>query len=266
MTDHGILFQPAMVRVQLARLKTQTRRVVAPSNCTVNGSRVRASSPAWKGLLFDHPRTIVRTRSTMMQAVAGPDAPYDLHLDVPFLHPEDAAAGRKWEDDECFYRVRPIVQRGDRLWVRESAWYDPEVCRGLEDRGLRCFFPGRLVRFEDGGWGTSPFGNGDEILKLAGLRRKPGIHMPRWASRLTWSVTDVRLQRLHAIDEADAQAEGALRMSMDDEAKFYETPDGGSYRCGFAGIWAHINGRDSWDANPWIVAYTGDVANRNIDA
>jgi hypothetical protein len=98
---------------------------------------------------------------------------------------------------------------------------------------------------------------------------KPSIFMPRWASRLTLTVTDVRVQRLQDISEEDAIAEGIT-----------EAPDGwwsadhkagaplagcdarGAYYC----LWNHINGPGSWDANPWIVAPTFAVERRNIDA
>jgi hypothetical protein len=33
----------------------------------------------------------------------------------------------------------------------------------------------------------------------------------------------------------------------------------------FANYWHEINGRDSWDANPWVAAYTFSVEKRNID-
>lgn len=252
MTDHGILFSAAMVGAQIEGRKTQTRRVVAPANCTVNGYRVRAANPAWKGLLFDHPECQLRTQSTIMQAIAGADAHFDLHLDVPFLHPDDAARGRKWEDDECFYRVRPIVERGDRLWVREAFMY-----AGGGDPGLLLY---RAT------WRDDAKTHGcDNIPAEEPKGWTPGIHMKRAISRLTWLVTNVRFQRLHEIDELDAPAEGALRMVMDDEGKFYQI-DSGTYRCGFAGVWAHINGASSWEANPWVVAYTGTVERRNIDA
>lgn len=85
--------------------------------------------------------------------------------------------------------------------------------------------------------------------------------MPRWASRLTLTVTDVRLERLQDISEADAIAEGVGRLTT-------SVPKMGksiSARDAFHDIWNDINGPDAWDANPWVAAYSFDLRKRNID-
>ena len=93
----------------------------------------------------------------------------------------------------------------------------------------------------------------------------PSIHMPRWASRLTLRITDVRVERLQDISEADAQAEGAARLVMDDEGKFYERDDG-TYRMGFYGVWEHLNAkRAPWDSNPWVWCLSFFAIRKNID-
>lgn len=95
---------------------------------------------------------------------------------------------------------------------------------------------------------------------------KPGIHMRRSDSRLTLRITDVRVERLQDISEADAQAEGAARLVMDDEGKFYERDDG-AYRMGFYGVWEHINGkRAPWDSNPWVWCLSFDPIRANVDS
>jgi len=126
------------------------------------------------------------------------------------------------------------VQPGDRLWVRE-AFYSMsghyEVTEG----------PNVLYRASD---------------EAPGRTWRPSVHMPRWASRLTLTVSDVRVQRLHEISEADAQAEG--------------TTPFGEYRpshiSAFRSLWNHLHGFGAWDANPEVVALTFTVTKGNIDA
>lgn len=147
---------------------------------------------------------------------------------------------------------------GDRLWVRETWKWDGvdsigAATRDFEDLMGPSFGP-MFYKADDPLCGPSKWW--------------PGIHMPRWASRLTLTVTDVRVERLQDISEADALAEGAPRLVMDDDGKFYESLTG-THRTGFAGLWEHINGARagcSWDENPWVVALTFRPALDNIDA
>lgn len=61
---------------------------VNPETCSVLSCRVKATSPTWRGLDFS--RAVIRTQATALIAMLGRDeAPYDLHLDVPFCHPDD---------------------------------------------------------------------------------------------------------------------------------------------------------------------------------
>ncbi|WP_234245231.1 hypothetical protein [Klebsiella pneumoniae] len=86
----------------------------------------------------------------------------------------------------------------------------------------------------------------------------PSLHMPRWASRILLEITDVRVERLNAISEEDAEAEG-----IDMEA-LYDSQD--CYDCiadhnmtgrptvtgAFKYLWESIYGKESWKANPWV--------------
>lgn len=92
----------------------------------------------------------------------------------------------------------------------------------------------------------------------------PSIHMPRWASRLTLTVTDVRVQRLQEISEEDAIAEGALTAT--------HLPNVGAMSCNqarqaFADLWNSLHDKPGtrWEDNPWLYALTFDVAPGNID-
>lgn len=133
---------------------------------------------------------------------------------------------------------------GDRLWVRERCL----TISGPRYRGVRYLADqaddGELDRAAEGGqWD---------------VKSRPSIHMPRWASRLTLTVTDVRVQRLQEIGEADAEAEGALRSLDVDSCRF-------THLGGFKTIWRTIHGEHAWVDNPWVVAPTFTVERRNID-
>jgi hypothetical protein len=102
--------------------------------------------------------------------------------------------------------------------------------------------------------------------------------MPRWASRLTLTVSDVRVQRLTDITETDALAEGVQCCGMCRDAN--GLPDWLGYHVpgvpmttqsspigAFASLWHSIHGADDWNFyNPWIVAISFAVEHGNIDA
>lgn len=169
-------------------------------------------------------------------------------------HDERNSSPSKWwldvqtdVDDNSHNEIEVRFAKGDRLYVRET-WSAEHLWSSTKPRDIPC---GPIWYWADG----NP-SDGDWT------KPKPGIHMPRWASRLTLTVTDVRVQRLQEITPADAIAEGiaprANSMTID-----CDTPDP---RDGFKSLWASINGAGSWAANPWIVALTFTVERRNIDA
>jgi hypothetical protein len=67
--------------------------------------------------------------------------------------------------------------------------------------------------------------------------------MPRWASRAARRLIDIKPQRLHAIDDADAAREGVVTGLKGNAAG----------RAEFWVLWEKINGdRYPWDANPYV--------------
>ena len=137
------------------------------------------------------------------------------------------------EDGDQGFNCR-YGQPGDRLWVRE-AWRVIDLAN--------CFAPREITAahrmwFEADGPHEPPAG-----------RYRPGMFMPRWASRITLEVAGVRVERLQDISEADAQAEGCERRNDDDEDAYVATA---TYRQGYRQLWNSINGAGSWDLNPWV--------------
>lgn len=139
----------------------------------------------------------------------------------------------------------PYGHPGDRLWVRE-AWRAMAIFDNRPPRDLGV--PVAYIADESAG-------------ALPGFGRyRHARFMPRWASRITLEISDVRVERLCEISEADAVAEG---LEWRDECWATYDADGrmvcgGSpdpreaYRC----LWININGPGSWDANPWVWALT----------
>jgi hypothetical protein len=137
----------------------------------------------------------------------------------------------------------PYGQPGERLWVRESHlnWWK------LNAEGTAREFS-HVAAFRADGYELQ---DGEKWI--------PSIHMLRAASRITLEITDVRVERLQAISDADAAAEGCPcyvcgrtmdGTSEDDCHCFHRKAAASDYR----DLWESINGAGSWDANPWVWA------------
>jgi hypothetical protein len=88
----------------------------------------------------------------------------------------------------------------------------------------------------------------------AGGRWRPSIHMPRWASRITLEITDVRVERLQDISEADAVAEGCKPIRPELMLDGLIVRPGRSAVEEFRLVWEQIHGHGggSWEKNPWV--------------
>ncbi len=168
------------------------------------------------------------------------------------------------------------VQVGDRLYVRES-WQT-----GMTGNGPQIAYAATPDCVEIDAWdghneGCGPSFNYDRCPGakwhhwlgdvLAAGPWRPSIHMPRWASRLTLVVTDVRLQHLQDITEEDARAEGMQEPTLRDLGGELEQA-AWSERQVFSRLWSSLHTRpgERWEDNPAIVALTFTVHRRNIDA
>lgn len=154
---------------------------------------------------------------------------------------------------------------GDRIWVRET-W--GVVSHELDEDGrIQPWTPDRPATAIH----EMPFGNGyysghaiyaadgdftwgdDDGYEDGRSCWKPSIHMPRAASRILLEITDVRVERLNAISQEDAQAEG---MELTGWRPTYSDPDSGGEVMtpydNFAELWSSIYGDESWKANGWV--------------
>ena len=172
-------------------------------------------------------------------------------------HIDGSPCTRNFTKSRC-----PYGKSRDLLWVRERAHYGPDRVAYSADNPA-------LARGEKvDGWGPA----------------RPSIHMPRWASRLTLEITDVRVERLQDISEEDAKAEGLKAITKDGGRTIkYGIPDNDGYpgndnhgwewrewcvdpRRAYFTLWDKINGDSAHLANPWVWVLTFAVHHANVDA
>lgn len=138
----------------------------------------------------------------------------------------------------------PFGKPGDRIWVRET-W--AEAGAGAPDLQLyRANYPEHVPsRYEN-------------VPSAWDVRWKPSIHMPRWASRILLEITDVSVERLNGISEANAEAEGINMEALADSQDCYDCiadhnmTGRPTAKGAFKYLWESIYGEENWQANPWV--------------
>ncbi len=156
----------------------------------------------------------------------------------------------------------PFGKVGDRIWVRET-WQHSNYPFGPYEDGCDVFYRADFLNDVHGP---------DGELSPEGRYRfwNASIHMPRTASRILLEITDVRIERLHDISEADAIAEGLAAVTKDGKLFKHGIPDldglpgrdnlGWPWhewevdpRDAFKKIWESTGG--DWNANQWVWVY-----------
>lgn len=128
----------------------------------------------------------------------------------------------------------PYGAAGDRLWVRETWCAEPEYDM-VKPSDIPLDSPIWYRAQAD-----------DDLSKW-----RPSIFMPRWASRITLEITNIRVERLQDISKSDAISEGVK--PCDDESH-HEIPFGCVCEVDrFKSLWDSINAdRAPWESNPWV--------------
>jgi len=220
MKESPILFSAPMVIATLDGTKTQTRRII----------KRPIKHPGWTGY------TVTYAQDGAIEC--GPDYP----------------------DGEDDFVKCPYGQPGDRLWGRENFWLDrrnkdrgpnqeviysatPEIYRDPHGKLKPCRWPS----------GSVPFGETEDLTRAEAQHQvetnknwfqKPSIFMWRWASRILRDITEIRVEQLQDISDADCHAEG-VPVNCDAEPRDI-----------YMEIWNAINGKDSWNKNPWVWVLT----------
>lgn len=258
MKERPILFSAPMVRAILADEKSATRRMVKPQPPT----EAEAEDAGCQRFAL-HPRvarTVKAYYCAQYDALPKESGAFDVTGSVGYVR--DRCGQTEWT---CPYGVP-----GDRLWVRETWAYKggDEYLYQREQGAVSCratWQEDRPVQFPD----LAPFSD-----YVPGGKWRPSIFMPRWASRLTLEVVSVGCERLKAITDASAVAEGARFRDVGDYHDGAKRPGWsmkrphpvdagepddclGSARFAFGSLWNEIHGDGAWDANPyvWVVEF-----------
>ena len=211
MKTRPIIFNGEMVRAILEERKTQTRRVIK-------------SQPLYPGLekmvYTLHPFAPSSVKGTPAEGI-------NIALEENVWCHEDWVGNIVGVQGKCPYGVP-----GDRLWVRETFFYD-----GTDNP------PGIHYR-------ASANQADEEWFKEEGWKWKPSIFMPRKFSRITLEITNIRVERVQDITPADYRAEG---ISTFYPAKMNSLDVEPMYRQRWIDLWDSINAKKHlWESNPWV--------------
>ena len=181
---------------------------------------------------------------------------------------------------KAWFRRYERFQAGERpwLWVRESwaTWMVAPVSGGALSRD-----PVDILYKADGSKAWEDMEHDRALLRQRNIAKEdgrtgnwvaiPSTRMPRWASRLSLEVTDMRKERLQDISEEDARAEGISRSPHGNGDQWIDYPSGSSAagwlnpRDSFRSLWNSIHGPGAWNANPEVIVISFRVHKMNID-
>ena len=207
MPEPSIMFSPPMAQAVRDDRKTQTRRILLHPDEVPAGVKIRRVDVVKSG-----------------------------------MDPERELWGALFIDrgPEVFVPIRYRPQQ--QAWVREQCWlygqWHPDGTTAKTKRAAWRFEAiGQDVRYDKPAARELATRGG-----APGFVYRPSMFMPRWASRTSIDVRNVQVQRLQAITEADARAEGTKPRG-----------DGtAAHRAAFRLLWCEIHDHASWDANPWV--------------
>lgn len=197
-------------------------------------------------------RAILDGRKTQTRRVIKnmPQQPVDAYFDAY----NKSEFWNWWTKDNkcCLPQLKcPYGKVGDLLWVRETFSYSFESNKLLYKSDSDT--DGTVPYLLDGAGG---FGGGVGNARVK--KWKPSIHMPRKASRITLRITNIRVEQVQEITEADAQEEGVEFHGGYWLGGIHKVK--GTLKCwpspidAYKAIWDSINDKrgDGWGKNPWV--------------
>ena len=195
-------------------------------------------------ILFSGPmvRGLLDGRKTQTRRIIKPQ-PYSECGFTMWQHSPHNGCGCVSPPCDCWLERCPYGNPGERLWIKTGYRTRYDEPRNQTYWSI------------DSCFSTT---HGKPLSKSGNEKRDgnhPGMFMPRWLSsdlRLPLiELTDVRVERLQNISDADAFAEG-VATERQREGTWYA----GKAREMYADLWNSINGPGSWEQNPWVLAIT----------
>ncbi len=284
MKETPLLFSQEMMTAIRAGRKTQTRRTMRepwkirlpePVHGDWPFDAVRAPAGVYEACHNPLGAVSVKTAKGEMLGVK----PDEFEWITPYGGPGDLIWCKEkwrvvgWDFDDGTTQIQ--YGDGEKRWMApawgdltisdEERWTKWQIAQSEKIAAL----PG--VRFDenDGECGRYQWDN-DDVIPWRSAR-----FMPKWVARTWLTVESIRPQRLQAIDEADAKAEGvltSLRARLLGVADMDATPLNGapsglptpSYRNSFATLWDRLHAGDNkhWAMAPWVWRIAFAIADR----
>lgn len=238
-----ILFSASMIHALLGGWKTQTRRLVTPNNIRLfMGEHEGLRRPVQELLdaALEWAEDFRNFEGTQLWSAKA----------MPWQAP---AIRTRWQGHSTF------GMHGDLLWTKETLRLAEPVGWRYDADRTPITMPADDPRVPQMiGWAH----HNDKAVCVS-------IHQPQWASRMTLLLTEVRMQRLHDITEADALAEGIRKIGS-----WYGAPGVAETwnrecccpRVAYFELWKALHGEDSYKANPWVWALSFTPYLQHVDA
>lgn len=262
MAENPIIFSAQMIRAILAGRKTMTRRILKPQ-----------------------PKEPVRVNGVWHDRAKGGDGK---PLRLPY-----AVGDRLWVREACRaeelsrpqFECKATAQ--ERRIMKRTHVFESSELDGAD--GVRYLADDFWAKIEN----TPAAGEAwHDLYHYRGRAGKNGIganvspiHMPRWASRITLTVTAVKVERVQDISDEDARAEGITYQEptaadlewfkgwQEENCRDPNEPMDGIWTSGikdtwgptaqsaFMMLWRHIHGPGAWDRNDWVAAISFERTN-----
>ena len=198
-----------------------------------------------------------QTRSVVAPSLKNSDPQFELHQE------EDGSWTPMHTFNEDLFDSKgvahpikcPLGSIGDRIWIRET-WQGPLVDYDEAYSMFKDPTPYNKVENcvyrADGGEYPEFTDSDDEVIQ----GWKSSSNMPRWASRITLEIVDIRVEQLNSISAEDITEEGVKTRgeAMWGCRWWLGAPEEAvnDARELFAKFWNETHRDNKWDDNPWV--------------